>query len=85
MAVLTIRKIDDAIKTGLRMQAAQHGCSMEEEARRILAQALQGAQAGMPLGSRLREHFAGVGAPRIPPRRAVRAAPMFSGRTEKSG
>jgi len=84
MAVLTIRNIDDAIKTGLRVQAAQHGCSMEEEARRILAQALHGAQAAMPLGSRLREHFAGVGELEIPPRRPARAAPALSGRSEKS-
>jgi len=84
MAVLTIRNIDDTIKTGLRVQAAQHGCSMEEEARRILAQALQGAQAGMPLGRRLRQHFAGIGEIEIPPRRAARAAPALSGRAEKS-
>lgn len=78
MAVLTIRNIDDAIKTGLRVQAARHGWSMEEEARRILAQALQGAQAEMPLGSRLRQHFAGVGELDIPPRRPARAAPVLS-------
>ena len=55
MAVLTIRNIDDSIKAFLRMQAAQHGCSMEEEARRILAQALQGAQTRLPFGTQLRQ------------------------------
>lgn len=84
MAVLTIRNIDDAIKTGLRVQAARHGRSMEEEARRILAQALQGAQAEMPLGSRLRQHFAGVGELDIPPRRPARAAPVLAGPRGKS-
>jgi plasmid stability protein len=79
MAVLTIRNIDEAIKTGLRVQAARHGRSMEEEARRILAQALQGAQAEMPLGTRLRQHFAGVGALDIPARRPARAAPVLAG------
>jgi antitoxin FitA len=37
MAVLTIRNIDDAVKASLRIQAAEHGWSMEEEARQILA------------------------------------------------
>lgn len=31
MATLTIRKLDDDIKTGLRLRAAAHGQSMEEE------------------------------------------------------
>ena len=78
MAVLTIRNIDDALKTGLWVQAARHGRSMEEEARRILAQALQGAHTEMPLGSRLRQHFAGVGELDIPARRPARAAPQFA-------
>ena len=33
MAMLTIRNIDDEVKGKLRMRAAKHGCSMEEEAR----------------------------------------------------
>lgn len=36
MASLTIRNLDDATKAQLRLQAARHGHSMEEEARRIL-------------------------------------------------
>ena len=36
MASLTIRNLDDAIKQRLRVQAAHHGRSMEEEAREIL-------------------------------------------------
>ena len=39
MATLTIRQLDEEIKSKLRMQAAQHGCSMEAEARAVLAQA----------------------------------------------
>jgi plasmid stability protein len=38
MATLTIRKLDPAVKDRLRMRAAQHGHSMEEEARRILSE-----------------------------------------------
>jgi plasmid stability protein len=40
MANLTIRKLDERTKTRLRVRAAQHGRSMEEEAREILRAAL---------------------------------------------
>lgn len=41
MAHLTIRNLEETIKTGLRQRAAIHGRSMEEEARQILKQAVQ--------------------------------------------
>lgn len=37
MASLTIRKLDDEVKRRLRLRAAEHGVSVEEEARQILA------------------------------------------------
>ncbi len=40
MATMTIRNIDDQLKARLRVQAALHGCSMEDEARNILRAAL---------------------------------------------
>jgi plasmid stability protein len=40
MASMTIRDIDERLKARLRIQAAQHGRSMEEEARDILRTAL---------------------------------------------
>ncbi|MFP4619289.1 MAG: FitA-like ribbon-helix-helix domain-containing protein [Spirochaetaceae bacterium] len=40
MATITIRNIDDSIKKRLRVQAASHNRSMEEEARRLLKSAL---------------------------------------------
>jgi len=40
MATMTIRNIDDQLKARLRMQAAQHNRSMEDEARDILRAAL---------------------------------------------
>ena len=40
MATMTIRNIDDDLKARLRVQAAQHGRSMEDEARDILRAAL---------------------------------------------
>ncbi len=40
MTTMTIRNIDEALKARLRVQAAQHGRSMEDEARDILRAAL---------------------------------------------
>ncbi len=40
MATMTIRNIDDQLKARLRVQAAVHGRSMEDEARDILRAAL---------------------------------------------
>lgn len=42
MATLTIRNIEDGIKERLRVRAAMHGHSMEEEARVILKRAVGG-------------------------------------------
>lgn len=38
---MTIRNLDDAVKAQLRVRAARHGRSMEEEVRSILRHALQ--------------------------------------------
>lgn len=40
MASMTIRNLDEKLKARLRMQAAKHGRSMEDEARDILRSAL---------------------------------------------
>jgi plasmid stability protein len=40
MTSMTIRNIDEGLKTRLRVRAASHGHSMEEEARDILRAAL---------------------------------------------
>ncbi len=40
MASITIRNLDDSIKTALRVRAAQAGRSMEEQARKLLTEAL---------------------------------------------
>jgi antitoxin FitA len=42
MANLSIRKLDDETLARLRVRAAHHGVSMEEEARRILRDAVSG-------------------------------------------
>ncbi|MEA3024278.1 MAG: phosphopantothenoylcysteine decarboxylase / phosphopantothenate---cysteine ligase [Alphaproteobacteria bacterium] len=48
MASLTIRQLDDDVKRRLRLRAARHGRSMEEEARHLLAQHLAAGPAAMP-------------------------------------
>ena len=40
MASLSVRKLDSSIYTRLRIRAAKHGVSMEEEARQIISQAV---------------------------------------------
>ena len=40
MSAITIRNLDDTLKARLRLQAARHGRSMEEEARQLLRKGL---------------------------------------------
>lgn len=58
MASLTIRNIDDTIKERLRVRAAMHGHSMEEEARVILKTAVGGVT-GPALWQLSRDLFGG--------------------------
>ena len=76
MTSLTIRNVDDATKQRLRIRAARHGVSMEEEVRRILKEALHPAEAPSGLGKRLRDRFAGLAAEEcvVPMRQAQRSA-----------
>lgn len=61
MASITIRNLDEQLKAHLRLQAARHGRSMEEEVRIILRGALNPSQHGEGLGSRIRKRFAESG------------------------
>ncbi len=64
MATLTIRNLDERTKAQLRIQAARHGRSMEEEARTILRSAIEAQQpvaGGKGLGSHIHERFAQLG------------------------
>mgnify|MGYP001810878831 CR=1 FL=1 len=76
MATLTIRNLDDDLKSNLRVQAAQHGRSMEEEVRSILRQALAAPAPSTGLGQRLISRFRAdaVELP-IPPRSLPRTPP----------
>jgi plasmid stability protein len=75
MASITIRDLDERLKRKLRVQAAQHGCSMEEEARDILRTALSSGHArtqSLVASIRTRiEPFGGVEL-EIAPREAIR-------------
>lgn len=78
MATLTIRKLDDATKSLLRVQAARNNRSMEEEAREILKKALD-REPGENLFGAIRRHvepFGGIEL-KIPKRRIGRKAPAF--------
>ena len=61
MATLMIRDLDDDVKARLRVQAAEHGRSMEAEARVLLAAALSGGRPSRGLGSYIRDQFAEIG------------------------
>ena len=64
MATLTIGNIDEHTKAQLRIQAARHGRSMEEEARTILRAAIEATQptgAGKGLGRRIQTQFSQEG------------------------
>ena len=66
MASLTIRNIDDALKASLRLSAARHGRSMEEEARQLLRQSLLREKSSVGLGSRIAQRFAAAGGVDLP-------------------
>lgn len=57
MNTLTIQNLDDELQIQLRINAAMHKRSMEDEALQILRQALVAAPASIGLGSRISRHF----------------------------
>ncbi len=61
MASITIRHLDDGIKRRLRIRAAEHGRSMEEEAREILRQVVGDATPSSNLAAAIRSRFANLG------------------------
>lgn len=81
MSSITIRKLDPAIKERLRVRAAEHGHSMEAEARRILQTALsgQGRPRGPNLYERIHARFAPLGGAKLelPRREPAREPPRF--------
>lgn len=81
MASLLIRKIDDALKSRLRVRAARHGRSMEEEAREILKTGLSVEPTkGLNLAQAIRRHIDPVGGLELalPSREPVRQPPKLT-------
>ena len=79
MASITIRNLDDDVKTRLRVRAAEHHRSMEEEARLILREAVGRKADSRNLASIVRSHFGpdnGVDL-ELSPREAGREPPSF--------
>jgi len=79
MSTLTVRNLDDDLKTRLRVRAAQNGRSMEAEAREILRTSLT-TEPRTGLGSRIHSRFAGLGLDEleIQPRDELPRAPDFA-------
>ncbi len=79
MASITIRNLDDGVKQRLRRRAADHGRSMEEEARDILRQAVGRASTPADLGQAIHRRFAALGGIDLdlPQREAMPEAPRF--------
>ena len=79
MASMTIHNLDDDIKQRLRIQAAKHGHSMEEEALTILRTALTEPAPTTNLARAIRARFAPLGGVEldIPPREPMRETSRF--------
>lgn len=78
MASVTIRNLDEKTKARLRVRAAQHGRSMEEEARTLLRTALlEDTVAGGNLADAIRARFRRLGGVdlRLPAREPMREPP----------
>ncbi len=81
MASITIRRLGQSTKMRLRLRAAKHGRSMEEEVREILKQALAAESSGPSnLVQSIRRRFSAFGGVELPnlPREPMRPPPRFS-------
>ena len=75
MASITIRRLPEITKRKLRMRAARHGRSMEQEARELLEAGLAQPEAKSEnLGQAIHKRFAALGGVdlKIPPRGPIR-------------
>jgi antitoxin FitA len=78
MASITIRDLDPETGERLRLRAARHGRSMEEEARVILRSGLaEHASSPVRLGTAIHDRFRTLGGVELelPPRDPMRAPP----------
>ena len=77
MATLTMRNLDEDLKASLRVRAAMHGQSMEEEVRTILRNALRQPEDKRGLGQRLVERFRSVAGELTLPSRSLPRSTAF--------
>jgi plasmid stability protein len=82
LSSITIRNLDDKLKARLRLRAASHGLSMEQEVGNILHKALaedSAPSSGSELAKRINQRFQGLGADELvfPSRQSTRSAPGF--------
>ena len=66
MASITIRNLDDSVKQSLRVRAASHNRSMEEEVRLILSGAVQNEEESYGIGTRIHKRFIEAGGIDLP-------------------
>lgn len=66
MASITIRNLDDSLKNKLRLQSAQHGCSMEAEVRNILRTVLAPSLSTTDFAERIHQRFAKLNLDSLP-------------------
>ena len=80
MASITIRNMDESLKARLRVRAAHHGHSMEEEVRQILRSALtETPRPATDLAEAIRRRFASLDGVELPEviREPLRPPPAF--------
>jgi plasmid stability protein len=80
VAALSIRNLDEETRRRLRIRAAQHGRSMESEARAILKEAVRSPEQSGGLFSTLLDRFGAIGGVELnlPPRSTPVRAPDLS-------
>lgn len=82
MASITIQDLDDDVEARLRIRAADHGLSVEEEAHRILRESVKRRHHPAPadLAAAIRSRFAPLGGVELelPPRELQRDPPSFN-------
>jgi plasmid stability protein len=82
MSSITVRNLDESVKTGLKIRAARHGWSMEQEVRYILQNTLAaetGGAGSMSFAQRVNQRFKGLGLDELPlpVRQIARDVPHF--------
>jgi len=82
LASITIRNLDDEIKQRLRVRAAEHGRSMEEEARDILRRVMSDAASPLDLAAAIRARVSPAARAdlELPAREAMREPPPLGRR-----